>query len=403
MNSPAVRLALLIPILFAGFATTFGILWVWIQFNPADSAYWMALVDYVLENQSIPTPFKISLPAGFAVALLLALSTRFVGKSSNYGDARSASRRDIRRAGLKNQPGVVCGAKGQRLLAFDGPRTAAVIAPAGAGKSVGIINPTVVNLPASVSAIIHDPKDEIRQATSGWRSKVSKVYRFSPTDPTSDPWNPLNEEDLPGNLGDLQSYVDMLNAVLFPAEGETSETHWKLAAAAATKAATLFNIFNARSRGRSTSYSEIYSWFAQAGRDSAYDESKDPVRDWLSDKADEATSNNWPASIADGLNLLALKADRERASVISTAVTRLEMFANENVAKMTSESAFSLKDVREAETSVTIYMHLPENVRKSMGRLTGLFLQCLANQVLSYPEHVARSLNPVCFVLDELP
>jgi len=404
MYAPALRPFLALLVLALGFAVTHAILWQWIGFNPTVLPHWKQLLDFVLENRSLPEPFVYSLAGGYGVVIVLAIIPQFFMRQTGYGDARRANRRDIKTALLADQPGVVCGAIRQNVLAYSGPRTSGVIAPAGAGKSVGMIFPTVVNLDARTSAIIHDPKHEIFDATASWREKIGPVFRFCPTDPTADCWNPLNGPDLPENFGDLQTYLDMINAVLFPTNSkESGESHWLIAASAATKTATLFNILSARNSDVSTAFSQIYAWFAHAGQGDAYKDAKDPVGSWLIDKATEAVNAGWPDAIADGLFVLAQKDNRERASVISTVLTRLEMFANENVAQTTGHSSFSLRDVRENDRPITIYLDLPENVRKSMSRLSGLFLQCLANQTLSYSERKSREINKVCFVLDELP
>src|SRR3546814_7834426 len=129
------------------------------------------------------TPFFRSfLGGGAAIAgsLWRARQSRFV---TTYGSARWASRREIARAGLYRDAGVMLGRSDGRYLRHDGPEHVMAFAPTRSGKGVGLVVPTLLSWTGS--AVIHDIKGENWQLTAGWRAQFSHCLLFNPTDPRS--------------------------------------------------------------------------------------------------------------------------------------------------------------------------------------------------------------------------
>ena len=60
-------------------------------------------------------------------------------------------------------------------LMFDETLSALCVAPPGTGKTTGVVVPTILDCD-SASMIINDPKPELKQSTSGYRSTVSSVF-----------------------------------------------------------------------------------------------------------------------------------------------------------------------------------------------------------------------------------
>src|SRR5690606_33893501 len=88
---------------------------------------------------------------------------------TTYGSARWATQKEIERAGLLRDAGVLLGRLGARYLRHDGPEHVMAFAPTRSGKGVGLVVPTLLSWTGS--AVIHDIKGENWQLTAGWRAR----------------------------------------------------------------------------------------------------------------------------------------------------------------------------------------------------------------------------------------
>src|SRR3546814_905463 len=103
---------------------------------------------------------------------------------TTYGSARWATKREIDRAGLLRDGGVLLGRKRWRYLRHDGPEHVMAFAPTRSGKGVGLVIPTLLSWTGS--AIIHDIKGENWRLTAGWRARFSHVLLFRSEEHTSE-------------------------------------------------------------------------------------------------------------------------------------------------------------------------------------------------------------------------
>ena len=156
--------------------------------------------------------------------------------------SRKATADDIKKMGKdwKNKDGLFKGFmmvlgyfkyKGKdTALMFDETLSALCVAPPGTGKTTGVVVPTILDCD-NVSMIINDPKPELKQSTSGYRSTVSHVFimNWSGQD---DPergiyypsWNPLSPEHVPFNPEQRDLYIDAICKVLVPDAAQ--DPHW---------------------------------------------------------------------------------------------------------------------------------------------------------------------------------
>ena len=86
---------------------------------------------------------------------------------TTYGSARWATTREIKRAGLLRDQGVMLGRLDDRYLRHDGPEHVMAFAPTRSGKGVGLVVPTLLSWTGS--AVIHDIKGENWQI---WRRQL---------------------------------------------------------------------------------------------------------------------------------------------------------------------------------------------------------------------------------------
>lgn len=99
--------------------------------------------------------------AGVAIVIAISMSVwraREAKRAETYGSARWADRRDLARAGLFEQSGVMLGRFRGQYLRHDGPEHVLCFAPTRSGKGVGLVVPTLLTWPGS--AIVHDIKGE---------------------------------------------------------------------------------------------------------------------------------------------------------------------------------------------------------------------------------------------------
>ncbi|MFQ6695851.1 MAG: type IV secretory system conjugative DNA transfer family protein [Alphaproteobacteria bacterium] len=165
----------------------------------------------------------------------------------NYDEktARKATADDIKKMGtnFKNKEGLFKGFmmvlgyfkyKGQSTaLMFDESLSALCLAPPGTGKTAGVVKPTILDCD-TVSMIINDPKPELKQSTSGYRSTVGPVFIMNwagQDDPARGiyypSWNPLSPEHVPYNPEQRDLYIDSMAKVLVPdAKGANADPHW---------------------------------------------------------------------------------------------------------------------------------------------------------------------------------
>ncbi|OAN65847.1 hypothetical protein A7X12_13935 [Sphingomonas sp. TDK1] len=134
-------------------------------------------------------------------------------QSSNvttYGSARWASPREIERAGLHREAGVMLGTLGGRYLGHDGPEHIMAFAPTRSGKGVGLVVPTLLSWTGST--VVHDIKGENWTLTAGWRGRFSHSLLFNATDAASAYYNPLLEVRRGiEEVRDVQNIADILS------------------------------------------------------------------------------------------------------------------------------------------------------------------------------------------------
>ena len=135
-------------------------------------------------------------------------------KDYDEKSSRKATVDDIKKMGRpSNKEGLFAGFmmvlgyfknKGKQMpLMMDECLSALCVAPPGTGKTAGVVRPTILGCD-TVSMIINDPKPELKQDTSGYRSTIGPVFIMNwagQDDPERGiyypSWNPLSPEHIP--------------------------------------------------------------------------------------------------------------------------------------------------------------------------------------------------------------
>lgn len=118
--------------------------------------------------------------------------------------------------------------------------SALCVAPPGTGKTQGVVLPTIFEC-NKVSMIINDPKPELYQTSSAYRSTIGPVFIMNwagQDDPERGiyypSWNPLSPEHVPFNQEQRDLYVDSIcNVLIADKTSSSADPHWTISGRAA--------------------------------------------------------------------------------------------------------------------------------------------------------------------------
>jgi len=377
-----------------GYQPELGQPWFWIGASPvypppAFFWWWFAFDAYA------PSVFErgalIAISGGFlSFMVAIAMSVwraRERRKAETYGSARWANEREIRKAGMLGDAGVVLGRFADTYLRHDGPEHVLCFAPTRSGKGVGLVVPTLLTWPGS--AIIHDIKGENWQLTAGFRARHGRVLLFDPTNPASAAYNPLLEVRRgEWEVRDVQNVAD----VLVDPEGSLEKrNHWEKTSHALLVGAILHVLYAEK------------------------DKSLAGVAAFLSDPrcGIETTLHRMKATrhlgekgvhpvVAAAAQELLNKSDNERSGVLSTAMSFLGLYRDPVVAKVTSASHWRIADLMAGQHPTSLYLVIPPG---DISRTKPL-IRLLLNQI---GRRLTEDLNPgnrpqrLLLMLDEFP
>lgn len=171
-------------------------------------------------------------------------SDKFDDKSSN-----KASKEDIEKMGLLKGFMMVLGYFKKKPLMMNECLSALCVAPPGTGKTYGVVLPTIFEC-NNVSMIINDPKPELYQKSSAYRSTIGPVFIMNwagQDDPERGiyypSWNPLSPEHVPFNQEQRDLYVDsMCNVLIADKTSSSADPHWTISGRAALSGLIQFMI-----------------------------------------------------------------------------------------------------------------------------------------------------------------
>lgn len=163
-----------------------------------------------------------------------------------HGSARWASRKDIEKAELTGNTGVILGINPytHKLMRDDSSAHILLLAPTRSGKGVCVIIPTCLTWTHSI--FVTDVKGENWIKSAGYRKKYmgQKCIKFEPlnNDGSSAKWNPLSEirMETPYEGSD----VDTISGILVNPKGENKDgDYWPQAGKALLKAAIIHHLY----------------------------------------------------------------------------------------------------------------------------------------------------------------
>ena len=298
-----------------------------------------------------------------------------VGTSDLHGSAHFASIKEIEKMGiLDNQQGVFIGAWwGKRhwwqtheklyYLRDNSAFHVLCCAPTRSGKGVALVLPTLLTW--GESALISDLKGELWDLTSGWRSRPLEkggggnyCIRFEPGQKDSAHWNVLDEIDMTNDLASSQ--IEDIAMIVMDHKGEGLKDHWDLTGYAFLCGIMRYLILERERGHRKASMSEIYYLIGDPKR---------PIKPLL-----EAMAKDPDQMVKTCGQQMLDKPEQERGSVISTAVSRLEVYNDKIVAENTNDSHFLVKDIMNKDKPVSLYLITTPDNKERLKPLLRVFV-----------------------------
>jgi type IV secretion system protein VirD4 len=347
-----------------------------------------------------------------AFFLFIGAITRLRGRaiSTAHGSARWATPAELRRVGLLDQAGVVLcqtndarfrsrpngegGVKWTmkrhgRLIRHSGPEHILVFAPTRSGKGIGTVVPTLLCWEASV--VVYDIKKELWSLTAGWRRKFSHCWRFEPMAPDSVKYNPLLEVRRGDNeVRDAQTLAE----TLIDPDGGKEKDHWRITGAALLTGAILHVLYAEKDK----SLRGLAAFLSDPDRTEQQTFERMLV-------APHLPMGPHPV-VAQVARSMLSKSDNEMSGVMSTAKAALTLYADPIVAANTATSDFTINDLMNADSPVSLYLVVPPSDDLRLRPLIRLMLQQFGRRNTEKMEFGAGARgykHRLLMLLDEFP
>jgi type IV secretion system protein VirD4 len=308
-------------------------------------------------------------------------------KKSLFGDARFATRREIKKAGLLGDKGIIVGKLGKQYLMFGGQQHAIISAPTRSGKGVGIVIPNLLNWPDSV--VVLDIKQENWDKTSGFRAKHGQqCFLFNPVaaDYRTHRYNPLAYISADANfrIDDTQKIGNML----FPDQPGTDPI-WTATPRSLFLGVVLYLL---ETPGKMVTLGQVLRESLADGDGAKY------FAQIINDRAEGQGGKPLSGACIRGLNsYISIASENTRAGIMTGFRSRLELWMNPLVDAATSANDFDLRDVRKKRMSIYIGV-TPDNLDR-MAPLINLFFQQLIDVNTREMPEQNKAIKFTCMLL----
>lgn len=300
--------------------------------------------------------------AGFAM-----LITAMTGRKKST-DARFLSPLEARTLGLTRTGGVFVGRIGGSLIKVPGGFTQRgsgrrrflkpmlfggkklwidgddvggfVIGPPRSGKGASLIVPNCLLWPDSI--VVLDMRGETYEATAGYRSKFSRVLRFSPADENGDTqcYNPLDFVAIDPDQRDID--INSIATALLPTP--KGDAYWISDARALFAGVTSWVLENPDIRDNDKNLGTVLN--VVEGGDQ-------PLREWLEEVANPELRAEWISPFTyTTLARFAVMASKQFDGVYGSLAAAVRPFKNNRILRATARSTFDIRAMRRENMSL---------------------------------------------------
>jgi len=344
---------------------------------------------YYGERAAVRSRLIGSSAAGLALVLTGGLALFWPRRRALHGDARFATRREIRGAGLLGEHGIILGRIGKRCLMLAGQQGVALAAPPRAGKGTGVVVPNALNWPGSLVCI--DIKRENWTLTAGFRERSGQAcYLFDPfaEDARTARWNPFFyvSGDPVRRVNDLQRIADML----YP-DPANVDPFWTASARSLFLGIALY-LFETPS---------LPATIGEVLRQGMASDDEGFGQHWKR-VIEGRQSGRFPLSsqcvraLYDVIDLAPVTA----SSIRKTFTSRLDLWLNPILDAATSGNDFDLRELRSKPLSIYVGVN-PDDLHRLRPVLNLFFQQAIGLQTRELPERNPALKYQVMMLLDE--
>lgn len=361
------------PLLPPVAATPFTVLDYWQQYG--DDAYTRRWLWICLAAGCVP-----------ALAVLVVL-LRPVARSL-HGDARFATRREVARAGMFADQGLILGRWGSRFIMLGKQMAALCAAPPRSGKGAGLVQPNALSFTGSF--VVLDVRRECWRITAGWRATFSCTYLFDPLaeDGRTAQWNPLSyvRDDPALRINDLQKLGNQLSPD--PAVGDP---FWP---ASCRDLLTGLGLYVLETPGLPNTLGEVLRQIMHGAADSVSAHWSGVIE--RRDRSDMPLSHTCKALLYDFISL----SPQTQSSVRKTFTAKLQLWANPLIDAATSGDSFDLRELRRKQISIYVGVNPGDLDRMSL-LLNLFFTQLLDANMDQMPEENPELKYELLPMMDE--
>jgi type IV secretion system protein VirD4 len=363
----------------------------WLHLNP-HSAGLLTIARYAYyygEHADVRHRLWVTTLAGLGLVSICPLPLLLPRPRKLHGDARFATRREVARAGLLGERGIVLGRWGRRCLMLAGQQGVCLAAPPRAGKGTGVVIPNLLNWPDSVICV--DIKRENWAQTAGFRAASGQdCYLFDPfsEDRRTARWNPFfyvasNPER---RINDLQRIAEML----YP-DPPNVDPFWTASARSLFLGIALY-LFETPSLPKT---------IGEVLRQGMASEVEGFGHHWkrIVEGRNSGSSPLSPQCVRALYDLIDLS-PVTASSIRKTFTSRLDLWLNPILDWATSGNDFDLRELRARRMSIYVGVN-PDDLHRLRPVVNLLFQQAIGLQTRELPEHNPRLKYQVMMLLDE--
>ena len=365
-----------------GYSNTLGpplyqhVYWPWqgfIWFNQAGSIY----PDLFKHQATLSVSIGL-LGFGLLMLCFMSFNSTTKGHKGIHGTASFASFKEVLATGLIKKRvapvSVVVGGFTHRgnthILYHDGPEHILGFAPSRSGKGVCLMLPTVLTWIGSM--VMLDVKGEGWALTAGWRKQYADnhVLRFDPTDEsdTGTRFNPLAE--IRANTKRDVADTQMVANLIVDPDGKGLIDHWQKTSFALITGVILHLIYKCLAAG------EPIPTLADIGDALS---TPDTLFEEMQENAFYKGAAH-PLAVSAALDMIN-RAERERSSVLSSAVSYLTVYRDPILSANIATSDFCIEDLMNADKPVSLYLILRPSDKERIMPLIRLMVTMITTKL----------------------
>jgi len=342
------------------------------------------------------------------------------GKEHLHGSAAWATEEDVRKTGrldattgpyiggFEVQPGHI------RYMRDPFDDNILGVAPPGSGKTSGLVLPTLLDN-SDWSMFVLDPKEQLHDLSSGYRRAAgNQVFKFAPGSKQTARYNVLAEIRLytDFDVKDAQNIAEVICHV--PGE-VTTDSHWDVIAKQFLVGVMLHACYKAYHQERTATMAEIAEMITPSAATHILDSTLPEMVQYAHDPTGAAgwrLPNGYKARVHPVVRAAANamynrvyqgEPNREFEGVVSNCAKRLEIYRDPLIAHATSASDFTIEDLVNHDTPVTLYLCVSFGDSERLLALTRLIVTMAFSRLTEAGKSGFVNKWRLLWLLDEFP